>query len=406
MQHTLSSSLSSLPAAHATRAAAWRVAIAGMVALSVAMGIGRFAFTPILPMMLHDGSVTLAQGSWLATLNYLGYFVGALACMAVRGDAARLIRIGLVATVLLTAGMGVLQGQPAWLVLRFAAGMVSALVFVFTAGWCQHRLTELGHAALGGIIFCGPGLGIAAPGLVASGMVALGWHASSAWIAFGVLSAVLSAAVWPTVRPERRPHAAASAPGISGAAPGLGLPTVIITLAYGLAGFGYIVTATFLPVIARRVLPAGSIWPDLFWPIFGVGVALGALLSTRISLARDNRTLLAAAYAMQAVAVAASIVWPTVGGLALSSLLLGLPFTAITLFAMREARRLWPHAVPRLMGLMTAVYGIGQIAGPPLANRLFAATGGFDASLAAAAASLVLGMAMFLAVRRIAPAGA
>ncbi|APC67882.2 MFS transporter [Ralstonia solanacearum] len=406
MQHTLSSSLSSLPAAHATRTAAWRVAIAGMVALSVAMGIGRFAFTPILPMMLHDGSVTLGQGSWLATLNYLGYFVGALACMALRGDAARLIRIGLVATVLLTAGMGVLQGQPAWLVLRFAAGVVSALVFVFTAGWCLHRLTELGHAALGGIIFCGPGLGIAVPGLVASGMVALGWHASSAWIAFGVLSAVLSAAVWPTVRPERRPHAAASAPGISGAAPGLGLPTVIITLAYGLAGFGYIVTATFLPVIARRVLPAGSIWPDLFWPIFGVGVALGALLSTRISLARDNRTLLAAAYAMQAVAVAASIVWPTVGGLALSSLLLGLPFTAITLFAMREARRLWPHAVPRLMGLMTAVYGIGQIAGPPLANRLFAATGGFDASLAAAAASLVLGMAMFLTVRRIAPAGA
>ncbi|CBJ38842.1 conserved hypothetical protein-major facilitator transporter protein [Ralstonia solanacearum CMR15] len=406
MQHALPSSFSSLPAAHAPRATAWRVAIAGMVALSVAMGIGRFAFTPILPMMLHDGSVTLAQGSWLATLNYLGYFLGALVCMALRGDAARLIRIGLVATVLLTAGMGVLQGLPAWLVLRFAAGMVSALVFVFTAGWCLHRLAELGHAALGGIIFCGPGLGIAVPGLVASGMVALGWHASSAWIAFGVLCAVLSAAVWPTVRPERRPHAAASAPGASGAAPGLNLPTVIITLAYGLAGFGYIVTATFLPVIARRVLPAGSIWPDLFWPIFGVGVALGALLSTRISLARDNRTLLATAYAMQAVAVAASIVWPTVGGLALSSLLLGLPFTAITLFAMREARRLWPHAVPRLMGLMTAVYGIGQIAGPPLANRLFAATGGFDASLAVAAVSLVLGMAMLLAARRIAPAGA
>ena len=102
MEHTLSSP-SALSAAHSQRATAWRVAIAGMVALSVAMGIGRFAFTPILPMMLHDGSLTLAQGSWLATGNYLGYFVGALACMAVRGDAARLIRIGLVATVLLTA---------------------------------------------------------------------------------------------------------------------------------------------------------------------------------------------------------------------------------------------------------------------------------------------------------------
>ncbi|MFP3891023.1 YbfB/YjiJ family MFS transporter [uncultured Ralstonia sp.] len=406
MQHVLSSPSPSthMAAVHDTRAAAWRVAIAGMVALSVAMGIGRFAFTPILPMMLHDGSLTLAQGSWLATGNYFGYFVGALACMAVRGDAARLIRAGLIATILLTAGMGVLQGQPAWLVLRFAAGMASALVFVFTAGWCLHRLTELGHAALGGVIFCGPGLGIAIPGVAASGMVALGWHATSAWLAFGGLCAVLSAAVWSTIRPEPGSHAAAPAVAASAAAPSLDAPTVAITLAYGLAGFGYIITATFLPVIARKVLPAGSIWPDLFWPMFGMGVALGAFLSTRISLARDNRSLLATAYAMQAVAVAISIVWPTVAGLALSSTLLGLPFTAITLFAMREARRLWPHAVPRLMGLMTAAYGIGQIAGPPLANRLFAATGGFNASLAVAAASLVVGMAIFLAVKRISPA--
>ncbi|MGN6263237.1 MAG: YbfB/YjiJ family MFS transporter [Ralstonia sp.] len=404
MEHTLSST-SALSAARSQRATAWRVAIAGMVALSVAMGIGRFAFTPILPMMLHDGSLTLAQGSWLATGNYLGYFVGALACMAVRGDAARLIRTGLVATVLLTAGMGVLQGQPAWLLLRFVAGMASALVFVFTAGWCLHRLTELGHAALGGIIFCGPGLGIAIPGLAASGMVALGWHATSAWIAFGVLSALLSAAVWSTIGPEAHAHAA-PAPAPSGTAPGLDAPTSALTIAYGLAGFGYIITATFLPVIARKVLPAGSVWPDLFWPMFGAGVALGAFLSTRISLARDNRSLLATAYAMQAVAVTTSIVWPTVAGLALSSTLLGLPFTAITLFAMREARRLWPHAVPRLMGLMTAAYGIGQIVGPPLANRLFAATGGFNASLAVAAVSLVAGVATFLAVKRVAPARA
>ncbi|CAJ0811579.1 YbfB/YjiJ family MFS transporter [Ralstonia flaminis] len=404
MQSALSSpsSSSSLSAAHDARGVAWRVAIAGMVALSVAMGIGRFAFTPILPMMLHDGSLSLAQGSWLATGNYLGYFLGALACMAVRGDAARLIRIGLIATVLLTAGMGVLQGQPAWLGLRFAAGMASALVFVFTAGWCLHKLTELGHAALGGIIFCGPGLGIAIPGLAASGMVALGWHATSAWIAFGVLSAMLTAAVWSTIRPEPHAHAAAPAAAIGGVPP-LDAATTAVTLAYGLAGFGYIITATFLPVIARKVLPAGSIWPDLFWPMFGAGVALGAFLSTRISLARDNRSLLATAYAMQAIAVAVSIVWPTVAGLALSSTLLGLPFTAITLFAMREARRLWPHAAPRLMGLMTAAYGIGQIAGPPLANRLFAATGGFSASLAVAAVSLVVGVAIFIAVKRASP---
>ena len=60
----------------------WLVAIAGMIAMASAMGIGRFAFTPLLPMMLHDGTVTLAQGSWLAMSNYIGYFVGSLVCMA------------------------------------------------------------------------------------------------------------------------------------------------------------------------------------------------------------------------------------------------------------------------------------------------------------------------------------
>ena len=52
-----------------------------------------------------------------------------------------------------------------------------------------------------------------------------------------------------------------------------------------LAGFGYIVTATFLPVIAREALP-GSPWLDLFWPIFGLGVIVGALLATRLRVGR------------------------------------------------------------------------------------------------------------------------
>ncbi len=59
---------------------AWRIALAGMVSLAVAMGIGRFAFTPLLPMMLSDGVIDLATSSWLASANYLGYLVGALLC--------------------------------------------------------------------------------------------------------------------------------------------------------------------------------------------------------------------------------------------------------------------------------------------------------------------------------------
>lgn len=136
----------------------WAVALAGLVALGVAMGVGRFAFTPLLPMMLHDGSVTLGEGGWLATLNYLGYFAGAAACLFIRPDPARMVRLGMVATVVLTLGMAAPGGMAAWGLWRAAAGVASAMVMVYGSAWCMHRLAELGRASLGGVIFAGRAL--------------------------------------------------------------------------------------------------------------------------------------------------------------------------------------------------------------------------------------------------------
>lgn len=387
------------------------VALAGMAALAVAMGIGRFAFTPLLPMMLHDGVVTLAGGSWLATANYLGYLIGALACMALpwvaprarqRWHAVRLARWGLAATVLLTLGMA-LPLPGAWPALRFAAGVASALVFLNVSVWCMVRLVALGHAALGGLIFCGPGLGIVLTGLSASAMVALGWPAAAGWAVFGVLSVGLCTAIWPVLQGLALPAPAAAAQTSGLALPGQGpLARTGLTLAYGLAGLGYIVTATFLPVIARAALPAGSPWPDLFWPLFGAGVALGALLSTRTPAAWDRRWLLMAAYAVQAGAIALSLVWPGPMGFALGSLLLGLPFTAITFYALQEARRVWPAAGDSFPGLLTAAYGIGQIVGPPMVAWMLhhAATQGqgFMYGLAVAAVALGGGAVVYAAM--------
>ncbi|SOY47920.1 conserved hypothetical protein, DUF1228; putative membrane protein [Cupriavidus taiwanensis] len=403
------------PAARVAAAAATRraagplaVALAGLVSLAVVMGIGRFAFTPLLPMMLHDGTVTLDQGGWLATVNYIGYFVGAAVCMVIRPDAVRMVRWGLVATVLLTLGMALPGGMPAWSLWRAAAGVVSALVMVYTAAWCLQRLAELGRPELGGLIFCGPGLGIVVTGLGASGMVGAGWHADHGWLAFTALAVVLVAGVW---RIFVAPAAAAAAPSAGAAKTNTGADagtarldaqTWALTLAYGLAGFGYIITATFLPVIAREALP-GTVWADLFWPIFGAGVAVGASLATRVGMAHDNRKLLALLYGMQALGVAIAVVVPSVAGFAVSSLLAGLPFTALVAFAMREARRLWGPQAPRLMGLMTASYGLGQIAGPPLATALVARSGGFAGSLACAAAALALGALVFAWMRRAWP---
>jgi predicted MFS family arabinose efflux permease len=385
-----------------------RVAVAGMVALAVAMGIGRFAFTPLLPMMLHDGVIDIATGSWLATANYAGYLAGALLYMAlpwlerhlraVPRNAA-LARGGLVATVVLT-GLLACPWPASWPLLRFLAGVASALVFLGTANWCMGQLTRLGRPQLAGLIFCGPGLGIVATGLPTGAMVAAGWSAAAGWATFAALAAALCALVWQVFGGSEVPGSAAGGPAtqVLPAAHPAG-QRALHALAYGLAGLGYIVTATFLPVIARAALPAGSVWPDLFWPVFGAGVALGAWLSTRIAAHRDRRWLLAGAYLLQAAGIALGLLWPGPAGFALGSLLLGLPFTAITFFALQEARHQWPQAAAGFTGLLTALYGIGQIVGPPMAAALLAHAGsraqGFDWALGVAASVLVLGAGLY-----------
>lgn len=407
------------------------IAMTCALALATAMGIGRFAFTPLLPMMLADGVVDLPGASWLASANYLGYLVGALLCTfqpliwsRLKGwppvPATTWLRGGLVATCFLTLGMA-LQLPALWPWLRFAAGVASAFVFVFTSGWCLARLAERNASNLGGMMFTGPGAGIAISGVLASGMVALQWKAAAGWLIFGVLACMLTATTWRTfsMKLDIKLPTAALAPADGAASSLAAQPAQAsfasrwhmfwLAIAYGLDGLGYIITATFLPVIARQVMP-GSAWLDLFWPLFGLAVIVGAWLSTRISLKGDLRYVLAACYIMQAIGVILTVWLPTPLGFALGSLLLGMPFTAITFFAMQEVRRLKPHSASSYMGLLTAVYGMGQIAGPPLAAWLLSRSAtvgqGFNLALEIAASALVLGALMFVGLARVYPKSA
>jgi hypothetical protein len=380
------------------RHGAWRAALACMVALAVAMGLGRFAFTPMLPIMLHEDKLGLEAGGLLASLNYLGYFVGALSCAAIRIEAATMVRGGLVATAALLLGMGLWDSFTAWGVLRTAAGVVSAWTFVFASGWGLRRLAETHAPTLQGVIYTGPGIGIAITGLLGG---AIGrWGSEAGWIGFGLLSAVLIVGVWRifgdgahALTPAPAP-AAGSATAEQGDAAAARFDARWLIALYGLAGFGYIITATFLPVIARQALP-GSSWPDFFWPLFGLAVVPGALIGARAPVQWDNRLLLALAYGLQAVGVLLSVAWPSIAGFMLGSLLLGLPFTAITLFAMREARRLRGNAAAGLIGYATASYGVGQILGPLFAAPLAQRTGAFTVPLLVAAAALALGALLF-----------
>ncbi len=396
---------------YASLPSAGLIAFAGAVSLGVAVGVGRFAFTPLLPLMLHEGTVDLAFGSHLATANYLGYLIGAMICMAMprRWSVGCIIQASLAATVLLTFAMALPFATPRiWLPLRFLAGVSSATAFVFTSGWCLAELAFLNAPSLGSLIFAGPGAGIALSGLATTAMIAAHWQAASGWFAFACIAAIASASVWNVFVRSNHPVKLSSPPSSShtetknDATPEM----TIIALAYGLAGFGYIITATFLPVIARTAIP-NTIWLDLFWPAFGGAAFVGAILATRLRPSFDSRLVLAYACFCQAVGILFTEVCPSVIGFAIGSLLVGLPFTAISYFAMQQVRRLQPRSISWFMGLLTSLYGLGQIAGPPVAGWLLtisASTGaGFAASQTLASATLLLSGTLIIAATQIWP---
>jgi predicted MFS family arabinose efflux permease len=243
-------------------------------------------------------------------------------------------------------------------------------------------------------------------GLAVTPMVALDWPSPWAWQVMAALALLGTALAWPVLaaaQAQVERIAAAGQASPTEAKPAHGWSEQALTaIGYGLAGFGYIISATFLPVIARQFLP-GSVWLDLFWPTFGAGVFTGALLSTRLPGHLDKRMLLWMGFLIQAAGLGLGQLSPTVAGFVLGSFALGLPFTAMSFFAMQEARRLRGGTAASFMGLLTATYGLGQVLGPLLVAQLLHHTEparGFDLALWVATAALLVGALLFAGLQR------
>jgi MFS family permease len=375
------------------------LALCGLIALAVAMGVGRFAFTPLLPLMQADAGLTLTGGSWLAFANYLGYLIGALATVWLPARPSLMVRGGLVATGVLTLAMGLVHGFGLWWTLRFASGIASAFVLVHAASMTLERLTLAGSPQSFGVVFGGVGTGITLTGLACLAMVSAGFESASIWLGFGVASLVLSALCWPAFGAS--PAEAKAGAGAGPAKGGWGPAAWTLIIAYGLYGFGYIIPGTFMPVIARDLL-GGAFASGWFWPMFGAAALAGTLLLGRITGAGVHRALVGCFFT-EALGVIIPVLVPNAVGLALGSLLLGSAFVAITLLTLRRAQA---HAAASqtdaapLMGALTASFGLGQLIGPPLAGYLVVWLGGFGPSLCVAAAALAAGGAALWIIGR------
>jgi predicted MFS family arabinose efflux permease len=372
-----------------------RLALGGMIAMAAGLGIGRFVYTPILPVMIGELGLTKGTAGLIASANFLGYLGGALIAAAPRlpGSRRSWLVVALLANAAALAAMALSVALPVFLGLRFIAGAASAFILIFASALVLERLAAAGRSSLSALHFAGVGIGIAASAALVGVMLASGADWRALWLGGAALSLLAVFAVAALVpRGMRAPRR------IDSAAPGGRSGLAAVICAYGLFGFGYIITATFLVAIVRASPDIAKLEP-VTWVLFGLtaapSVALWNWLGSRIGLLRA----FAAACLIEAVGVAASVLWVTTAGLILATSLLGGTFMGLTALGLVAARRLTPGDPRRALAGMTAAFGIGQIVGPTFAGFAYDMTGSFVAASLTAATALVLGAALVTTIK-------
>jgi predicted MFS family arabinose efflux permease len=356
------------------------LALAGLAALAVSQGIGRFAMTPILPMMQEEG-LSLSEGGWLAAANYLGYLVGALSTIGLRLNPSLAIRAALVVIGLSTLAMGLINGFAAWLALRALAGVASAWVLVFVSAWTLERLAEARRPQLAGVMYAGVGTGVTVAGIVCLA----GFAVDTNWIALGAIALATAGATWAAFSFEQRSLGEESARLPGG---------WLLILCYGAYGFGYIVPATFLPAMARQIVSEPLAFGSA-WPILGIAAAASTLIASRLGTANPRRVWVIC-MVLLAIGVASPLFVPGLAGILLSAVLVGATFVTITLAGLQEARRLYGRAARPLMAAMTAAFAVGQLIGPVLVALAESLPNGFTVVLSAATAGLLVSAAALM----------
>jgi len=349
-------------------AQALRLVAAGLISLAVAMGIGRFAFTPLLPLMLRDGQLDPASGAQWAMANYIGYLIGALTSARVAADPRRATLVGLAGVSLFTSAVGCVPDNAlavVGLILRGAAGICSAWVLVGSSGWCLIALAKAGQAALAAWIYTGVGVGIAGAGLIAwlGGMQPAHWL----WLELGAVAA-LGAAL--TVRMAGKTHHATEHPSGKPANPrpppdhNTGRHSDLqLILCYGAFGYGYIVLATYLPAMAQQGVDDPLVF-GLTWPIFGLAAAGSVAISAKWGSSVSRERVWALAQTAMAIGTALPLLSVALGALILSAMMVGGTFMVATMAGLQLARERHPDDPTALVARMTIAFASGQIAGP------------------------------------------
>lgn len=371
---------------------ATRIIIVGLCALAIAMGIGRFVYTPLLPLMHEDGILTISDGGLLASLHFLGYWLGALLAAGLPAAPKTVMRGSLLTIALCTLGMGLTDNFVLWSVLRLLAGICSAFILVLISNFYIKHLTEIGREETHGWVFSGVGAGIVFAGLGTLLLMIFQIDSAHSWLNFGALTLLAASVISLNIGPEMPDGKTHAARGKSHRTPLIWS----LLLPYGALGLTYVIPATYLPVMAQEIVPSPLVF-GWAWPVFGATAFLSTILASRWQRRYTVRQIWIASQLVMALGLLLPAIYPHISTIIIAGVTVGGTFMIITMMGMKETHRVAPaHDVLRHLAAMTAAFASGQVIGPVFAGWIHAQTNSFSAALIFASVLLTASLLMLV----------
>lgn len=367
-----------------------RYLIGGIFALVIAMGIGRFSYTVILPYMQEAFEFSRATAGYLATSNYLGYLVGAWVAgrLPIGNKRILFLQITLVISILTTAFMGFTNVIIIWYLLRFISGVVSAFIFVVITSLILDQLASSSHMHLSGLFYSGVGIGIALSAVIVSPIQAV-FHWNGTWIVLALFSIVLFVLIVLFIKPITPSKQLVESQVISQKTPPQSWMKWLI-IAYSLEGLGYIVTGTFIVSIAQE---STSFHGDaaFVWFVVGVAAIPSCIVWSKLAQRYGYVKILLISMLLQAIGIVLPALATNSMTLYASAFIVGATFMGITTVCTTLARKLAPVNSHQMIGYLTSGYALGQMIGPSIAGTLASYTNSYQYALVGASLVVMLG---------------
>jgi predicted MFS family arabinose efflux permease len=373
---------------------------AGILSLILTLGIARFAYTPLLPIMQHQAGLGVSEAGWLASINYIGYLCGAIIASFVSNLVIkdRLYRLGLIVAVLTTGAMGLTENFWIWSLLRFFAGLSSAAGLLLGSGLILNWLIRHDQRSELGIHFSGIGAGIAICAAVVELMnTHLDWRQQ--WQLLTMLGVILIVPAWRWLPPPDTDTTTRSGQIMTDQPPTKSFLRLFMMI-YFCAGVGYVVSATFLVAIIDQ-LP--GLQEQGAWTFFLLGVAATPACIIWDLIARRTGYLnaLIIAFVIQIIGILLPIFHANLILAMTGAALFGGTFIGIVSLVLTMAGRYYPTRPAKMMGKMTISYGVAQILAPAITGAIAVNSGSYHDGLYLAAVMMTIGTLFLFKLKRL-----